>query len=242
MIQTDAERLESEEMVRRYAKRQTAALAERYSCLNPSVYMSMQEKERALIAWLRDSWKKPPENTSLIEVGCGAGGNFYQLMRLGFRPGNLAGNELLHDRVDAARANVPPGLKLFPGDACALDLGSESFDIVFQSTVFTSILDAEVRRKLAAQMWRWVRPGGGILWYDFIFDNPSNPDVRKVAMSELRALFPGSLTFARRVTLAPPISRRVTRLHPQLYTVFNALPFLRTHYLCFIEKPLRHDA
>jgi hypothetical protein len=42
---------------------------------------------------------------------------------------------------------------------------------------------------------------------------------------------------ARRVTLAPPISRRLTRVHPGLYGVINALPFLRTHLLCWIAKP-----
>ena len=37
--------------------------------------------------------------------------------------------------------------------------------------------------------------------------------------------------------MAPPLARSVVRLHPGLYTVFNALPLLRTHLLCWIEKP-----
>ena len=39
-----------------------------------------------------------------------------------------------------------------------------------------------------------------------------------------------------RVTLAPPIARAVTRLHPALYTLFNALPPLRTHVLAWLSK------
>ena len=39
-------------------------------------------------------------------------------------------------------------------------------------------------------MWRWVRPGGGVLWYDFTFDNPRNPDVRGVPLARVRELFP----------------------------------------------------
>ena len=39
-----------------------------------------------------------------------------------------------------------------------------------------------------------------------------------------------------RLTLAPPISRRVTKVHPALYTLFNLLPFLRTHVLGWIKK------
>jgi hypothetical protein len=53
----------------------------------------------------------------------------------------------------------------------------------------------------------------------------------------MQALFPAGEPFARRVTLAPPISRRVCRIHPMMYHVFNALPFLRTHVLAFIKKP-----
>jgi hypothetical protein len=36
--------------------------------------------------------------------------------------------------------------------------------------------------------------------------------------------------------LAPPIALRVCRIHPSLYGLFNAFPFLRTHVLCWIGK------
>ena len=50
------------------------------------------------------------------------------------------------------------------------------------------------------------------------------------------ALASGRLS-AERLTLAPPIARAVTRVHPGLYTLFNLLPPLRTHVLCWIAKP-----
>ncbi len=28
------------------------------------------------------------------------------------------------------------------------------------------------KHTLLDRMWRWVKPGGGVLWYDFTFDNP----------------------------------------------------------------------
>jgi hypothetical protein len=52
----------------------------------------------------------------------------------------------------------------------------------------------------------------------------------------VRALFPQGRLQARRLTLAPPLARAIVRLHPGLYTLFNALPFLRTHLLCWIAK------
>ena len=41
----------------------------------------------------------------------------------------------------------------------------------------------------------------------------------------------------QRITLAPPLARRVARFSPALYTLFNLMPFLRTHRLCWIAKP-----
>jgi len=55
-------------------------------------------------------------------------------------------------------------------------------------------------------------------------------------LSRVRALFPQGRVQAQRITLAPPIARRVTRLHPSLYTLFNTLSALRTHVLCWIAK------
>jgi hypothetical protein len=118
-----------------------------------------------------------------------------------------------------------------------LPFGEASFDIVYQSTVFSSILDDALQVRVAAAMWRWVRPGGGVLWYGFTFDNPSNRDVRGVPLKRIQALFPGARIDAKRVTLAMPISRRVVRIHPGLYGVFNSLPLLRSHLLCWIQKP-----
>ncbi|WP_406624802.1 hypothetical protein [Acidovorax sp. SDU_ACID1] len=41
------------------------------------------------------------------------------------------------------------------------------------------------------------------------------------------------------MTLAPPLGRLLCRVHPGLYPWANAVPWLRTHLLCLIDKP--HD-
>ena len=107
---------------------------------------------------------------------------------------------------------------------------------MLQSTVFTSLLDDAFQQRLAERMWRWVRPGGAVLWYDFSWDNPRNPDVRGVPLARVRALFPEGTVHARRVTLAPPIGRAVVRVHPAAWRLFNAVPWLRTHVLAWIAK------
>ncbi|HKV98038.1 MAG TPA: class I SAM-dependent methyltransferase [Gammaproteobacteria bacterium] len=206
--------------------------------LNPAVWQGVQERQRALIELLTRHSTAELKDLRLLEIGCGSGGNLLELLRLGFDPRNLVANELLPERAAFGRRRLPDAVVLHEGNALELDLPANSFDIVYQSTVFTSILDNAFQANLARRMWEWVRPGGGVLWYDFTFDNPSNPDVRGVPLRRVRALFPEASIDTRRVTLAPPISRIVCRLHPILYSVFNVFPFWRTHVLCWIGKPL----
>jgi SAM-dependent methyltransferase len=173
----------------------------------------------------------------LVDVGCGYGGHLLDFLRIGFAPGNLQGIELLPDRAAGARTKLPATLRLHEGDASSAQIAPASQDIVFQSVVFSSLLDDRFQQDLADRMWSWLRPGGGVLWYDFVVGNPSNPDVRGVPMRRLKVLFPQGRLTVRRVTLAPPIARAVCRVHPALYHVFNVLPLLRTHVLAWIGKP-----
>jgi SAM-dependent methyltransferase len=219
----------------RYARRHCDDL---YSVLRPEVWLAMQERQRAMLRLLADRTDRRLEALRVLEIGCGSGSNLQELMRLGFDPANLVGNELLPERVAAARRSLPAVTEVYPGDAMQLPFADDSFDIVYQSTVFTSLLDDDFQKRLAERMWRWVRPGGAVLWYDFVFDNPNNKDVRGVPLSRVRALFPQGRIDARRITLAPPIGRRVVRLHTVLYLLLRMLPLLRSHVLCWVEKPL----
>jgi len=87
-------------------------------------------------------------------------------------------------------------------------------------------------------MWDLLKPGAAIIWSDFVYDNPDNKAVRAVPMKRVRALFPWAKISFRRIRLAPPISRRVCAINPRLYWSFNRFPFLRSHVLCWIEKPV----
>jgi SAM-dependent methyltransferase len=221
----------------RYARRDVPSITSRYEFTHPAVYLAVQERERALLHWIADCGIAPFASRRLLEIGCGGGRNLLDLLRLGFRPENLTGNELLPERAAQARHVLPAGVRIIHGDAAKMDLPPESFDIVFQSVVFTSILDPAFQQALARRMWAWAAPGGGILWYDFVYDNPRNPDVRGIPIARIRELFPAGLLRSWPVTLAPPVARAVTRLHPALYTLFNLAPWLRTHVLCWIQKP-----
>jgi SAM-dependent methyltransferase len=199
------------------------------------VYKTRQELERALIEVLRRAGMLPLGGRTLLEVGCGSGGNLLQFLRLGMEPEDLAGCELLEERANDARRRLPAIVKVECGDALSMTFERE-FDVVFQSLVFSSILDVEFQAQLADKMWSLVKPGGGILWYDFTYDNPRNRDVAGVTVGRVRQLFPAARLTVRRVTLAPPISRIVTRIHPSMYSLVNVMPFLRTHVVCWLGK------
>lgn len=220
---------------KRYHNRKKPEL---YSILRPEVLLSLQERERALSRWIKREGIHPISEMKVLEVGCGSGGNLLELIRFGFSPENLIGIDLIKERVDAARRVLPKSVQILTGDALDVSFEPESFDVVLLSTVFSSILDKAIQRKLANRIWSYVKPGGGILWYDFIYDNPKNPDVKGIPAKCLKHLFPQGEITLEKLTLAPPISRAVCIIHPSLYALLNCLSFLRTHILAWIRKPI----
>ena len=220
-------------VMERYARRRDG---DRYSLRRPGVIQMLEERQRAIVRLFAElEWGDLPMRHAL-EVGCGTGGILVELIGMGFAPANLIGIELLPERLARARRNLPATVRLMAGDASEASVEPLSQDVVLQFTVFSSLLDDRFQHRLAEIMWHWVRPGGGVLWYDFTVDNPFNADVRGVPVARIRSLFPAGRISVRRITLAPPLARVVCRVHPMLYPIFNALPLLRTHVLAWIEK------
>lgn len=219
---------ELDAIAQRYARR---GGGDRYSLLRPEVWQMWQERQRELLKLLA---RRPgvPADWHATEVGCGAGGNLLDLLRLGLLPAHLSGIELLPERLAAARAALPEGVRLLAGDASTADVAPSSQDLVLQSTVFSSILDDALQQRVADAMWSWLKPGGVVVWYDFTVNNPRNPDVRGVPLKRVRELFPQGRFTARRVTLAPPLARAL----PGAYALFNLVPWLRTHRLILIQR------
>jgi hypothetical protein len=83
-------------------------------------------------------------------------------------------------------------------------------------------------------MARVLAPGGAIAWYDFFVDNPRNAAVRGIGRSELVSLFPGFDLRLRRVTLAPPLARRLAPRAPLVALLAEELHVLNTHYAALL--------
>lgn len=227
---------ESQAVRERYERRKFNVAPDRYSLLNDDIWWATVERQRAMIRlFSRLGWRSV-RNVTMLEIGCGTGSNLLEFLRLGFQPHNIEGIELLEERVEIASRVLPAGM-VRQGDAATAPLSHDSYDVVFQSVVFSSLLDDKFQEALAQRMWRLAKPGGGVLWYDFTFDNPRNRDVRGVPVRRLQELFPQAQMILKRVTLAPPIARLVCRIHPGLYPFLNSVPFLRSHVLAWLPKP-----
>jgi hypothetical protein len=121
------------------------------------------------------------------------------------------------------------------GNAAKLQLPDQMFDLVLQSTVFTSVLDYGTKQQMAAEMCRVLKPDGLILWYDYHMNNPRNPDVKGVRLREIKALFPACEIRLERITLAPPIARRVAPYSWLLCYFLSKIPWLCSHYIGVIR-------
>ncbi|MBX3236607.1 MAG: class I SAM-dependent methyltransferase [Nitrospiraceae bacterium] len=212
-----------------------------YGLSNPGQLFMLQERERGVLDILREMDRDVLRNGKILEVGCGSGVWIRDLVRWGANPGNITGVELLPERAATAQRLSPAGVCIHCGDARTLMFPDESFDLVIQSTVFTSILDPLAQIQLAKEMLRVLKQDGIILWYDFYRDNPWNPDVRGVKKREILRLFPACHVQLRSMTLLPPLVRMVAPVSWLACQVLSLVPLLRTHYLGTIRKGLRYE-
>jgi SAM-dependent methyltransferase len=178
----------------------------------------------------------PLDRRLVVDIGCGRGLWLAEFLQWGADAANLCGIDLNEDRIQAARRLIPSG-DLQAGDACRLPWADGTFDLATQFTLFTSILDTSVKRQIASEMVRVLKPGGLILWYDFRFNNPGNPNVLGITAKEIRKLFAGCLVKLETATLAPPLARRLVPVSWIASLALEKVPFLRTHYLGVIKKP-----
>jgi len=228
---------EEERIRREYQRRSALALDSRYSFFNRGHLRIIQEVERCFLEGLSRNGFSNLRDTRILEIGCGNGFWLRELISWGARPGNLAGIDILEDRIHEARDLAPHDLELRCCSAAETGYSNNHFDLIIQSTVFTSILNAEVRRQIAWEMLRVLRSGGSVFWYDFRISNPRNSGVRGIGKAEIRDLFPGCPIKYRSLTVLPPLTRSLFNKLPSFYGPISRLKLLNTHYIAWIKKP-----
>lgn len=226
---------ESERILREYDRREREIPDDFYALHHPANLFIRHGHETAILWGLARAGLVPLDGRRVLEIGCGTGQWFDLFLQFGAAPADIAGVDLSAARIAAAKTRCPAA-DLQVGDAAQLPWPDATFDVVFQSTVMTSILSTDVRRRVAAEMLRVVKPRGALLWLDFFYNNPRNPNVRGVGKRELNELFAGYRIERRRVTLAPPIARRLVPWSRRLAQLLEMTTLLNTHYLAVIRR------
>jgi len=195
---------------------------------SPGDAFILDERQRHTLAVLRRAFPQGLHRQRILDLGAGTGLDVIELLGYGADAHRTVGVDLLLDRLRIAAERLR-GSPLVQANGVRLPFPNGTFALALQHTVFSSMLDATVRRTAAAELVRVLAPGGLLLWYDLRVDNPRNPAVRGISERELHALFPGTEIKLRRITLIPPLARRLVPVSPTLASLLAAFPLLRTH-------------
>lgn len=233
--------------IREEFERRDANFPDAYALSRPHVLFAYQGVSRALIDVLHRSGALTAERRRALEIGCAGGTWLATMEHAGLARSDLAGIDLDPARAEVARRRLADvrdqsgqllagGADIRVGDASSLPWEDHSFGVVAQLTAFSSMLDPAMRRRVAQEMVRVLQPDGVILWYDFAYNNPRNHRVRGIRRKEIRALFPGLRMRARRITLAPPLARRIVPVTWLGALALERMRVLDTHVLAVLRR------
>lgn len=218
-----------------WKERQERSALESAQHFNYYGHYAVYERNELILTIFRSEGLRTLAGMRILDVGCSGGALLRHLYDFGARPGECAGIDLREDALQIAKY-LSPNAGYVVASGVELPFADATFDLAFQTTVFTSVLDAALRNRMAGEILRTLRAGGRLVWYDFIYNNPRNPNVRGIGRREISQLLAGCRLRFWRVTLAPPIGRLAARVSPFLYHSLSCLPLLRSHYLCLAQK------
>jgi ubiquinone/menaquinone biosynthesis C-methylase UbiE len=225
---------EMERIRQEYADREKRfAGSDLYSLFNASHLFAVQQRQRVTLKTLRKMGINDLLDLKLLEIGCGSGKILQEFLNFGMPSRNLYGLDLLMNRLSQAHDQSPVS-QLVNADGQVIPFRSDSFDLVIQYTALSSILDAVTRERVAAEMLRILKPGGFIIWYDFWL-NPANSQTHGIRRPEIRSMFPNCRLEFQKITLAPPLARRLVPISWALAFFLESLRIFNSHYLVIIS-------
>ena len=92
------------------------------------------------------------DNKSVLEVGCGPGGNLLEVLK--DKPNELTGADISAQMLSLAKNKVPKEVKLFKTNGTKLEFNDNSFDIVFTATVLQHNTDEKMLINLIKEICR----------------------------------------------------------------------------------------
>jgi ubiquinone/menaquinone biosynthesis C-methylase UbiE len=211
-----------------YSKRNNA----KYSYFHKNIQVSNFNKTTKISNIMK---KLDLKNKLILDIGCGHGWSLNLFHSWGAQPKNLYGIDILDERINIAK-NHHPLYNFNCVNAEKLSFDDNFFDIIHISTVFSSILDNNLKKKIAQEIQRILKPSGTIIWYDFFYNNPSNKNVKGIKKKEIRTLFNQCTHAFHKITLCPPIAKKLHHLPYLFLMLLEDLKILNTHYLVEMKK------
>lgn len=207
--------------------------------LNPGVLFQTLAAEKAFINAIRYV-EHNPATAKVLDVGCGGGGDAYQLLRVGYLPNNIIGIDVQPDRLDCAK-QLYPSMRFFQTDATSMDFVGGEFDLVFESTMFATLTDDAVSLRIASEMLRVCKPGGYVLLVDWWTPKHGDKSYKALTKSRLAKLFKlgedARLLVVCHGALVPPVGRFLSAQLPGAYfAVARLFPFLVGQVAYLIQK------
>lgn len=193
--------------------------------LNAEVLFQTLAYEVSFVRAMRDI-RHDPKEARVLDVGCGGGGGIYQLLRVGYDPSNMTGIDIQEDRLADAQRLYPQS-QFIHADATRMSFENDSFDLVFESTMFATLPNDRERIAIAAEMVRVCKFGGCLLLMDWRTPKPGDPNYKALTGRELRNLFfVGTSTRLLGIykgALVPPLGRFLSKHTPSLYFLVAAI-------------------
>lgn len=206
----------------------------KYSLLDQTQLFFLQNRKRKLLSILQKFTTNSLINSKLLEIGCGSGGVLVEYFSLGASLRKLYGIDLLFDRLKEAKEKLPTS-HIQNANGEFIPYRNSSFDFVLQYTAFSSILDPSIKQNVAEEMLRVLKkPDGLIIWYDFWL-NPTNLHTKGIRKKEIRELFPNCTYDFNKITLAPPLARKLVPISWIFSQLLEKFGIFNTHYLVLIK-------
>ena len=208
-------------------------ILELWQPFNPVSQYYRQTQEREFVIMVRKLGINI-QNAKILDVGCGFGSLMRFLYTLGTPGDQLFGFDLMELRVDKAKTGSPASVTIMAGDAQNIPFPNQSFDLVTQFTLFSSIFEPGLRVKIAAEIERVLRPGGFLVWYDM--SKIQSIHTRCISYSEIIQLFPN---------LTPIYTKKLHNIKASYFArksfllceIFDSFPLInKSHVLCALQK------
>jgi ubiquinone/menaquinone biosynthesis C-methylase UbiE len=196
---------------------------------NPGILFQLLAWEVCIVRAIYNI-KHETSSAKILDVGCGNGSEIYLLIRLSYSPSNITGIDIQEIRVSEAR-KLYPQINFVHGDASKMEFDSNSFDLIYESTMFATLPDDNLSLSIAREMMRVCKPDGYILLVDWRTPNPFDRNYKALTRKRLNNLFAvgkdTNLLGVYKGALVPPIGRFLSSHLPSFYFMVGKIsPFL----------------